>query len=214
MSAEGIDIDWQAGTVRVSASYSHKHKVGGPDSYDMEDSHTSFGFEVPIPAGVEDAATLATVLVELHASIKDGVKLATLQELDVAHITTGDGVVLPVTTVQEIPVVAPAPTAPATTPAVEPMVPQPVAPVVQPVQPAPAAGGGTIVADFGFGEVEYYDNRPKKASGAYKPNAADFKSKDSLPENGDQQHAVWLTFPNGGANHEMQAAAQAYGLVG
>lgn len=225
MSAEGIVIDWQAGTVRVSASYSHKHKVGGPDSYDMEDSHTSFGFEVPIPAGVEDAASLASMLVELHATIKDGVKLATLQELDVAHITTGDGVVLPITTVQEIPVVAPAPTAPASLeappgqgenspPAVQPVAPQPVAPVVQPVQPAAAAGGGTIVADFGFGEVEYYDNRPKKAAGQYKPNAADFKSKDSLPANNNQQHAVWLTFPNGGANHEMQAAAQAYGLVG
>jgi hypothetical protein len=204
---EGIEINWQEGTVRVSASYSFKK---GLEDYSSEDAHTSFGFEVPIPAGVEDAATLASAIVELHATIKDGAKLATLNELDMAHITTGDGVIRPVVTVQEIPVAAPVPTAPAPT-AVEPVPPQPVAPVA-PVQPAPA-GGGTVVADFGFGEREYYDNRPKKAAQQYKPNAADFKSKDPVPENSNQNHAVWLTFPNGGANAEMQAAAAQYGLL-
>ncbi len=221
---EGITIDWQAGTVRVSSSYSLKVKVGPADGYNMEDAHTSFSYEVPIPAGVTDPATLAATLVELHATIKDGVKLATMNELDVAFTTTGDGIVRPVITVPGIPVASPVPTAP-TTPQVEPspvtIEQQPVAPVAVPVTPtapvaggAPAVGGGTVMADFGFGELTYYDNRPKKAAGQYKPNAADFKSKDSIPQNNNQQHAVWLTFPNGGANHEMVNAATQYGLVG
>jgi hypothetical protein len=206
MSTEGIAINWQEGTVRVSASYSLKAKVQGTD-YNMEDAHTSFSFEVPIPASVEDPATLAAALVELHAMLKDGVKLATLNELDVAFTQTGDGIVRPVITVQEIPVAAPAPTA-AVQPAVEPA-PQPIAPV-----PATApAGDGVVVANFGFGEMEYYDNRPKKQSGVYKPNAADFKSKNAVPANNNQPHAVWLTFPNGGANHETQTAAREYGLI-
>ena len=218
---EGITIDWQAGTVRVSSSYSLKVKVGPADGYNMEDAHTSFSYEIPIPAGVTDPATLASALVELHATIKDGVKLATMNELDVAFTTTGDGIVRPVITVPGIPVASPVPTAPAQ-PVVEAPVAQeqPIAPAV-PVTPAPpvaggapAVGGGTVVADFGFGELTYYDNRPKKAAGQYKPNAADFKSKDPVVANNGQQHAVWLTFPNGGANHEMVNAATAYGLNG
>lgn len=218
---EGIQIDWQAGTVRVSSSYALKLQVEGAE-YGMEDAHTSFSYEIPIPAGVTDPATLASVLVELHATIKDGVKLATMNELDVAFTTTGDGIVRPVITVPGIPVASPAPAAPAT-PTVEPTVAQqPVAPVAPAAPAAPVAGGepvapvvpgGTVVADFGFGELTYYDNRPKKAAGQYKPNAADFKSKDAVPANNGQQHAVWLTFPNGGVNHEMQNAATAYGLV-
>ncbi len=225
---EGITIDWQAGTVRVSSGYSLKVKVGPADGYNMEDAHTSFSYEVPIPAGVTDPATLAATLVELHATIKDGVKLATMNELDVAFTTTGDGIVRPVITVPGIPVASPVPTAPVQPPVEAPVAQeQPVAPVV-PVTPAPPVAGGlpterigsgapvvsgTVVADFGFGELVYYDNRPKKAAGQYKPNAADFKSKDSIPQNNNQQHAVWLSFPNGGANHEMVNAATAYGLV-
>ncbi len=218
---EGIEIDWQAGTIRVSSSYALKVPLEGVD-YAMEDAHTSFSYEVPIPAGVTDPATLASALVELHATIKDGVKLATMNELDVAFTTTGDGIVRPVITVPGIPVASPVPAAPAQPP-VEPSVTadqQPVAPVVVPVTPtapvaggAPAVGGGTVVADFGFGELTYYDNRPKKLAGQYKPNAADFKSKDAVPANNGQPHAVWLSFPNGGANHEMVNAATAYGLV-
>lgn len=224
-SPEGIQIDWQQGTVRVSSSYSVKVQINEPGvDYAMEDAHTSFGFEVPIPASVTDPATLAAFLVELHATIKDGVKLATLNELDVAFTTTGDGIVRPVLTVPGIPVASPAPTAPAQV-AVEPSVQQqPVAPVAAPVTPtapagggaaqgAPAVGGGTVLVDFGFGELEYYDNRPKKLSGAYKPNAADFKSKLAIPANNNQPHAVWLAFPNGGANHEMVNALAQYGLA-
>jgi len=217
---EGIEFDWQAGTVRVSASYSLKVQLEGAD-YGMEDEHTSFSFEVPIPAGVTDPATLATALVEMHATIKDGVKLATMNELDVAFTTTGDGIIRPVITVPGIPVASQVPAAPAQPTVEAPVAQQPVAPVA-PVTPAPpvaggvtpAVGGGTVVADFGFGELVYYDNRPKKSAGQYKPNAADFKSKDPVPANNNQQHAVWLTFPNGGVNHEMQNAATAYGLVG
>ena len=218
VTPEGIVIDWQAGTVRVSSSYSIKLQIDQPGAdYAMEDAHTSFGYEVPIPAGVTDPATLASALVELHATIKDGVKLATMNELDVAFTTTGDGIVRPVITVPGIPVASPVPAAP-TTPQVEPspvtIEQQPVAPVPVPVTPTAPVAGGDVTADFGFGELVYYDNRPKKAAGQYKPNAADFKSKDSIPANNNQQHAVWLTFPNGGANHEMVNAATQYGLIG
>lgn len=212
----GIVIDWQAGTVRVSASYALKVQLENVD-FGMEDAHTSFSYEIPIPASVTDAATLALVLVDLHSTIKDGAKLATMSELDVAHLTTDDGVIRPVITVPGIPVASLVPAAPAPT-VVESPTQQPVAPAVPAVQAAPVvpatpAGGGNIIADFGFGELEYYDNRPKKVAGQYKPNAADFKSLHPVPGNNNQQHAVWLTFPNGGANQEMVNAAQAYGLV-
>ena len=214
---EGIEIDWQAGTVRVSSSYSLKIQLENVD-FGMEDAHTSFSYEVPIPASVTDPATLAAALVELHATIKDGVKLATMNELDVAFNTTGDGIVRPVITVPGIPVASPVPTAPATVPVEAPVTPQPVAPAVPVATPPaaggePAVGGGTVVANFGFGELTYYDNRPKKAAGQYKPNAADFKSKDPVAGNNNQPHAVWLAFPNGGPNHEMVTAATQYGLI-
>ena len=52
----------------------------------------------------------------------------------------------------------------------------------------------TFKADFGEGEREYYDCRPLKEDGTYKPRAADFRSTQKY---GDDYHSIWIEGKNG-----------------
>ena len=220
-SSEGIVLNLSEGTVRVSASYGVK--IGKPD-YSSEDAHTSFSLELPLPADATDAASLARALVEVHAMLKDGAKLATLNELDQGFYTTGDGILRPsVFGGEQIPVAS----APATPPSIVPVatVEPAVAPVaaataaelnpvtgqVEAAAPAAAAPAGQVYGDFGKGAQNYYDNRAKKASGQWKPNASDFSSVNALPDG--QRHSVWINGPQGNPNSAVAAAMTQYGIV-
>lgn len=218
-SSEGIVLNMSEGTIRVSASYGVK--LGKPD-YSSEDAHTSFSLELPLPADATDAASLARALVEVHALLKDGAKLATLNELDQGFYTTGDGILRPsVFGGEQIPVASAPVTAPVAVAAAP--VEQAVAPVAVPtaaevnpvtaqVEPvaAVAAPAGQVHADFGEGAQLYYDNRTKKASGQWKPNASDFSSV--TPKADGQRHSVWIHGPQGNPNSAVAAAMQQYGI--
>jgi hypothetical protein len=218
-SSEGIVLDLSEGTIRVSASYGLK--LGKPD-YSSEDAHTSFSLELPLPADASDVAGLARALVEVHASLRDGAKLATLNELDQGFYTTGDGVLRPsVFGGEQIPVAS----APATPPSV--VAAAPVEQAVAPVAPATAAElnpvtgaveaspsvtapAGQVYGDFGKGVQMYYDNREKKSSGQWKPNASDFSSVNAMPDG--QRHSVWINGPQGNPNSAVAAAMSQWGI--
>ncbi len=218
-SSEGIVLNLVEGTVRVSASYGVK--LGKPD-YSSEDAHTSFSLELPLPADVTEAGDLARALVEVHALLKDGAKLATLNELDQGFYTTGDGILRPsVFGGEQIPVASAPVTAPpvvAAAPveqAVAPVVPATAAelnPVTGAVEatPAVAAPAGQVYGDFGKGVQMYYDNREKKSSGQWKPNASDFSSVNAQPDG--QRHSVWINGPQGNPNSAVAAAMTQWGI--
>lgn len=218
-SSEGIVLDLSEGTIRVSASYGVK--LGKPD-YSSEDAHTSFSVELPLPADASDLAGLTRALVEAHALLKDGAKLATLNELDQGFYTTGDGILRPsIFGGEQIPVAsAPAPAPPVVAAA---PVEQAVAPVAVPTAaevnpitgaveatPSVAAPVGQVYGDFGKGVQMYYDNRAKKSSGQWKPNASDFSSVNALPDG--QRHSVWINGPQGNPNSAVAAAMTQWGI--
>ena len=67
-----------------------------------------------------------------------------------------------------------------------------------------------VYGDFGEGAQMYYDNRTKKASGQWKPNASDFSSV--TPKADGQRHSVWINGPQGNPNSAVAAAMQQYGI--
>lgn len=61
---------------------------------------------------------------------------------------------------------------------------------------------------YGNGQlVQFYDNRPFKADGRYSPRAADFQSVNKFDigdGKGEQKQSLWLKFPDGEDNVEVQ----------
>lgn len=189
-------IETDGAVLRVSSSYAIK--VPGAVPYSSEDAHYSFSVEQPIEDGIS-LDDLIEQAKDLAGQLETGVKLSVFSSLDVAF-TDVDGTLRPVLD-------AGVPTA------------QPKA------APAPRAQGGptsgnvprvdrsadpTVVADFGKGQTNYLDNRPKKAAGTFKPGAADFRSVDKI--NDGKYHSVWITAQGGAVNQATVDAMAAAGI--
>jgi len=189
-------IEFDGATLRVSAAYAIK--VPGAVPYSSEDAHYSMSLEIP----VDDGANLEAIAEQarsLAEQLTTGVKLMVFTELDVAF-EDSDGTLRPVLTTSNIPTAAPKASA-AQTPA----------PQGRPASGnAPSSDRSKILADLGFGTIAYLDNRPKKASGDFKPGAADFRSADKVNEG--RYHSVWIAQKDGTPNAEAVEALTAAGV--
>ena len=172
------------GVLRVSASYGLK--VPGDVPYSSEDAHYSFSVELPLTGGDLDKDAIIEQAKELAEWLDAGVKVQAFTALDTAF-TDKDGTLRPVVKVKDVPKSAPA------------------------AGGRPASGNTSrrstnsdrkqITADFGLGEFTYLDNRDLKASGQFKPGAADFRSADKVQEG--RYHSVWIRQKDGTPNDEV-----------
>ncbi len=185
-------IELDGATLRVSASYGIK--VPGAQPYSSEDAHYSFSIEQPLDDGVvlDDLISSAA---DLSQALETGVKLQAFSSLDIAF-EEADGTLRPVFTVPDVPTTAPK--APAAKQQSYPR-----------SSNKPTATRATIMADLGQGQLAYLDNRPLKATGEFKPGAADFRSVDKVD---GRYHSVWIAQKDGTPNTQVVEALSAAGI--
>lgn len=188
-------IETTDGTLRVSASFGLKKNEG---NYQSSDAHFSFSYEQAV-GDSESLDDLVAAAQDLAKALEDGVKLQAFAALDVSFREV-DGTLLPVFEVADVPTAAPkAKGRPASgnAPRSAPRAPQ-------------TTTRDTITVDFGLGTAEYLDNRPKKASGEFKPGAADFRSVEKIRNGG--YHSVWIAQKGGKLNEDVVAVLEAAGI--
>jgi len=182
-------------TLRVSFSYGIKVNRG---NFQSENANVSFSVEEPLTplATNEDIVRRAS---DLESLLEGGVKLATFTSLNLAF-SEKDGVLSPVLDVSAIPVAAAAPAQQ-----------RGGYSGGQNQAPSKISTAPKVSADLGKGLIEYYDARPLKEAGEYKPNAADFRS---VSKQGDGTFdSVWLYQKDGTPNTTEINLATAAGLI-
>lgn len=194
-------IETDGAVLRVSSSYAIKKPGSVP--YSSEDAHYSFSVEQPLEDGISLDQLVAQAK-DLAEQLELGVKLSVFSSLDVPF-TDIDGTLRPVFdggVPTAAPTAAPAPKAQG-------------GPTSGNVPRADRTGDPKVTADFGKGQAQYLDNRPKKASGAFKPGAADFRSVEKIGATKDgapAYHSVWITSQGGGINQATVDAMAAAGI--
>lgn len=199
----GIKIE--DGTLRVSAGYSLK--VGLPN-YSSMDAHAGYSLEIPVEG--EEALVLVEAQ-KLYDQLTNAAKLSTMATLGVDAEVDDDGVLQPKLGAPQAAPAAPAPF---------------VAPKAAPYgggggyQSNGGGGGQTFApkadlnaeprfqADLdGSGVTTWIDLRGVKASGQFKPGAADFRDAN------DAKHQVWLADKQGNIKQSVAQQLQAVGVT-
>jgi hypothetical protein len=200
-------------TIRVSTAYG----ITKPGEVPYSSENFRVAFEV------EDDMTQEAAM-ELLAKLEQDAKIAVITQARLNAGTDENGVVFPVfggqvteqaSNVVPITAAASAPQDGGTVPNVDTRAQQMAGdPVAAPVQQSTTAPSGAKDMTWDGRPVVVYDNRPKKADGSYKPNAADFrlKFKDVGEEAPDDVKfkPVWIKNQNGSVNQAGVALANAF----
>jgi hypothetical protein len=187
------------GTVRISAAYG----ITKPGEVPYSSENIRIAIDIEDDMSQEAAETLL-------ASLTQQVKIAVIAEAGLSASTDENGVISPVFTARSQGAATPAASTVEAQATVTPITEAPSAQA-----PAPQAqGGGAKDMTWDGRPVVVYDNRGKKASGEYKPNAADFrlKFKDVGEEAPDDVKfkPVWINNTNGSVNQAGLALQQAF----
>jgi len=201
-------IEIKDGTLRVSATYSLKVPVND-GGYAMQDAGMSMTVEQTV--GDTDTARVAKDALSLYEQLIGGCKLAVFGQLGVDFDTTNDGVMKPKVTE------TPKSSGGGRSNAARTGGGNRSGSGGQrqgsgggrQFAPAKAAGRELPVVTFGGGA--YYDQRPLKLDGTYKPGAADFKSVQKRADGTQAQ--VWLFDKNGNLNEEVADQLDEAGIL-
>jgi len=192
-----MSVTLENGKLTVSASYGITKNLG---DYSSEKLSQSIALEFDVEG--DSAQILAAGQAQQDVLVKS-VKLAVMAELGIEGKTDDNGTLVPV-------------------------IGAPAAVAATPIAAAPSYGGGAPVpggsqqfkpkadisanprfaADLdGTGAKLWIDLRPTKASGAFSPNAADFRDAE------DSKHQVWLSDKSGAVKASVAEALTAAGVA-